>query len=105
MPASANCSGNLGESSQLATKAIVPSSGYDILSFKDIQAVALASTNEYCVRVSYVVFFLYQAFLQVQFKRSREHLNAKTPFFLNLNLFMYVFKITFLFLCFYVNFS
>lgn len=47
MPASANCSGNLGESSQLATKAIVPSSGCAILSFKDIQAVALASTNEY----------------------------------------------------------
>lgn len=46
MLASANCSGNLGESSQLAAKAVVPSSGCDVLSL-DIQAVALASTNEY----------------------------------------------------------
>lgn len=61
-----------------------------------------------CVLVSHVGFFLYQAFqysAALQFKSSRENLNAKMPCFLNLNLLLYVFKITFLFLCFYVDFS
>lgn len=44
MLASANCSGNLGQSLQLEAKAIVPSSGCDNLSL-DIQA--LASIKDY----------------------------------------------------------
>lgn len=56
MLASANCSWNLGQSLQLAAKAIVPSSGCDSLSL-DIQAVALASTDEYlCVCIVGNVF-------------------------------------------------
>lgn len=65
----------------------------------------IASTNDYlcaCILGICIVFFQIQAFkysasLQVQSNRSREDLNAKMPRFLNLNLFVYVFKITLLF--------
>lgn len=46
VPASAECSGNLGQSLLLAAKAIVPSHGCCILCL-GIQAAAPASTNEY----------------------------------------------------------
>lgn len=92
------------ESLYLAGKAIGLSPGCDILCL-EIQAVALASTNDYlcaCILGICIVFFQMQAFkysasLQVQSDGIREDLNAKPPCFLNLNLFVYVFKITLLF--------
>lgn len=42
----ANCNGDLGQSLHLAAKAIALSPGYNIF-FLEIQAVALASTNDY----------------------------------------------------------
>lgn len=88
----------------LQQKQLVTAVGCDILSL-EIQAVALASTNDYfcaCVLGICIVFFQSQAFkysasLLVQSHRSREDLNAKMPQFLSLNLFVYVFKITMLF--------
>ena len=113
MHAVANCNGDLRQSLHLAAKAIGLSPGCDIL-YLEIQAVALASTNDClcaCILGICIVFFQiqafkYSAFLLVQSNRSREDLNAKMPHFLNLNLFVYVFKITLLFFfSFYVNCS
>lgn len=60
VPASAECSGNLGQSLLLAAKAIVPSHGCCILwVFKQLHQPAQMNT---WVLVSYAVCFLYQPF-------------------------------------------